>query len=140
LQTGFPVGGSAAFVNSLELRLPPPTLPLVGSSVSFVVFHDMGNVFQNAKDMFPSFLRIDQPDRGTCRNVSTAIGTCDFNYFSHAVGIGARYGTPVGPIRLDLSYNLNPPIYPIIYDFSNNPPHVGEAGHFNFFFSIGQSF
>jgi outer membrane protein insertion porin family len=140
LQTGFPVGGSAAFVNSLELRLPPPTLPLVGSSVSFVVFHDTGNVFQHASDMFPSFLRFHQPDKGTCRNVSNPIGTCDFNYFSHAVGIGARYSTPVGPIRLDFSYNLNPPIYPIIYDFSNNPPHVGEAGHFNFFFSIGQSF
>jgi outer membrane protein insertion porin family len=140
LQTGYPVGGSAAFVNSLELRLPPPTLPLVGNSVSFVVFHDMGNVFQNAKDMFPSFLRFNQPDKGTCNNVSNAIGTCDFNYFSHAVGLGARYGTPVGPIRVDFSYNLNPPIYPIIYDFYNNPPHVGQAGHFNFFFSIGQSF
>jgi outer membrane protein insertion porin family len=140
LQTGYPVGGSAAFVNTLELRLPPPTLPLVGNSVSFVVFHDMGNVFQNAKDMFPSFLRFNQPNKSTCANVSNPIGTCNFNYFSHAIGLGARYGTPVGPIRLDFSYNLNPPLYPIIYDFYNNPPHGGQAGHFNFFFSIGQSF
>jgi outer membrane protein insertion porin family len=140
LQTGYPVGGSAVFVNSLELRLPPPTLPLVGNSVSFVVFHDMGNTFQNAKDMFPSFLRFNQPNKSTCSNVSNPIGTCDFNYFSHAVGLGARYGTPVGPIRVDFSYNLNPPVYPIIYDFYNNPPHAGQAGHFNFFFSIGQSF
>jgi outer membrane protein insertion porin family len=140
LQTGFPVGGSAAFVNTLELRLPPPTLPLVGSSVSFVVFHDMGNVFQNAGDMFPSFLRFRQPNSDTCKVVTNAIGTCSFNYFSHAVGLGARYGTPVGPIRVDFSYNLDPPIYPVIYDFYNNPPHVGQAGHFNFFFSIGQSF
>jgi outer membrane protein assembly factor BamA len=140
LQTGYPVGGSAAFVNSLELRLPPSTLPLVGSSVSFVVFHDMGNVFQNAKDMFPSFLRFKQPNSSTCENVSNPIGTCDFNYFSHAVGLGARYSTPVGPIRVDFSYNLNPPRYPVIYDFYNNPPHAAQAGHFNFFFSIGQSF
>jgi outer membrane protein assembly factor BamA len=140
LQTGYPVGGSAAFVNSLELRMPPPTLPLVGSSVSFVLFHDMGNVFQNARDMFPSFLRFHQPNKSTCSNVSNAIGTCDFNYFSHAVGLGARYSTPVGPIRLDFSYNLNPPSYPVIYDFYNNPPHAAQAGHFNFFFSIGQSF
>jgi outer membrane protein insertion porin family len=140
LQTGYPVGGTAAFVNSLELRLPAPTLPLVGSNVSFVVFHDMGNVFQNAKDMFPSFLRFKQPNSSTCNNVSNAIGTCDFNYFSHAVGLGARYGTPVGPIRVDFSYNLNPPLYPVIYDFYNNPPHGAQAGHFNFFFSIGQSF
>jgi outer membrane protein assembly factor BamA len=140
LQTGYPVGGTAAFVNTLELRMPPPTLPYVGDSVSFVLFHDMGNVFQNASDMFPSFLRFHQPNKETCANVSGSIGMCDFNYFSHDVGVGARYKTPVGPIRLDFSYNLNPPVYPIIYDFDNNPPHQGQAGHFNFFFSIGESF
>jgi outer membrane protein assembly factor BamA len=140
LQTGFPVGGKAVFVNSLELRLPPPTLPYVGNSVSFVLFHDMGNVFQNASDMFPSFLRFHQPNNRTCSDVSGTIGTCSFNYFSHAVGVGARYKTPVGPVRVDFSYNLNPPVYPVIFDFNNNPPHVGHAGHFNFFFSIGQSF
>jgi outer membrane protein insertion porin family len=140
LQTGYPVGGSAAFVNTLELRLPPPTLPYVGESVSFVLFHDMGNVFQNPKDMFPSFLNFRQPNRGTCRDVSGTVGHCSFNYFSHALGIGARYATPVGPVRLDFSYNLNPPIYPVINDYSGKPPYVGVGDHFNFFFSIGQSF
>jgi outer membrane protein insertion porin family len=140
LQTGYPVGGTAAFVNTFELRLPAQTLPVVGNSVNFVIFHDMGNVFQNAKDMFPSFTRFNQPNKQTCANVSTSIGTCDFNYFSHALGLGARYKTPVGPIRVDFSYNLNPPVYPIIYDFYNNPPHEGQASHFNFFFSIGESF
>jgi outer membrane protein assembly factor BamA len=140
LQTGYPVGGSAAFVNTFELRMPPPTLPYVGESVSFVLFHDMGNVFQNPEDMFPSFLRFRQPDRDTCRDVSGTIGHCSFNYFSHAVGIGARYRTPVGPIRFDFSYNLNPPIYPVIDDYNGKPPYVGQGNHFNFFFSIGQSF
>lgn len=140
LQTGYPVGGTAVFINQLELRLPPPTLPVVGSSVNFVVFHDMGNVFQNASEVWPSFGRFHQPDESTCRVVSGKIGTCNFNYFSHAVGLGARYNTPVGPIRADFSYNLNPPIYPVIYDFNNSVPHVGQASHFNFFFSIGQSF
>jgi hypothetical protein len=64
-----------------------------------------------------------------------------------------RYHTPVGPIRVDFSYNLNPPIYPVNIDYSikatntnlNVPsyesnPHVGAEGHFNFFFSLGQSF
>jgi len=140
LQTGFPVGGTAAFVNTFEFRMPPPTLPFVGTSLNFVLFHDMGNVFQNASQMFPSFLRFNQPNRETCSNVSGSIGTCNFNYFSHDVGLGARYRTPVGPLRLDFSYNLNPPVYPIIYDFNNNPPHEGHAAHFNFFFSIGESF
>ena len=140
LQTGYPVGGEAVFINSLELRLPPPVLPIVGSGVNFVIFHDMGNVFQHPSDMFPSFARFHQPDRDSCKVVSGMIGTCNFNYFSHAVGLGARYNTPVGPIRADFSYNLNPPIYPVIYDFNNSLPYVGQAGHFNFFFSIGQSF
>ena len=71
-------------------------------------------------------------------------GACSFNYFSHAPGLGLRYHTPVGPIRLDFSYNLNPPIYPVNYNYSlinaGFEPHVGEAGHFNFFFSLGQTF
>jgi outer membrane protein insertion porin family len=140
LQTGFPVGGNAVFVNSTELRLPPATLPYVGDSLNFVLFHDMGNVFTHIGDMFPSFARFHQPNQKTCSDVSAAFGTCDFNYFSHAVGLGARYKTPVGPIRVDFSYNLNPPVYPVIYDFNNNPPHQGQAGHFNFFFSIGEAF
>ena len=140
LQTGYPVGGTAAFVNTIEFRMPAPTLPLVQNSVYFVLFHDMGNVFQLASQMFPSFLRFNQPNRATCSNVSGSIGTCNFNYFSHDVGLGVRYKTPVGPVRLDFSYNLNPPVYPIIYDFNNNPPHEGHAAHFNFFFSIGESF
>jgi outer membrane protein insertion porin family len=140
LQTGFPVGGTAAFVNTFELRLPAPTLPLVGNSVNFVLFHDMGNVFQNASDMFPSFLHFHQPNKATCANVSGSIGTCNFNYFSHDIGVGARYKTPVGPVRVDFGFNLNPPVYPVIYDFYNNPPHQGSGGHFNFFFSIGESF
>jgi outer membrane protein insertion porin family len=140
LQTGFPVGGNAVFVNTTELRLPAPTLPFVGDNVSFVVFHDMGNVFAHVSDMFPSFTHFHQPDEQTCANVSSAFGTCDFNYFSHAVGLGARYKTPVGPIRLDFSYNLDPPSYPVIYDFNGAAPYEGQASHFNFFFSIGQAF
>ena len=140
LQTGFPVGGTAAFINSIELRLPAPTLPYVGASVNFVVFHDMGNIFQNASDMFPSMARFKQPNAQTCSDLTKIVGTCSFNYFSHAIGAGARYKTPVGPIRVDFSYNLNPPVYPVIYDFNNSPPHVGQGGHFNFFFSIGESF
>lgn len=140
LQTGYPVGGSAVFINSLELRMPPPVLPIVGDSVNFVIFHDMGNVFQNVNEVLPSFKRFSQPNRETCKIFSGKIGTCDFNYLSHAVGVGARYKTPVGPVRVDFSYNLNAPIYPVIYDFNGSDPHWSKGGSFNFFFSIGQSF
>ncbi len=140
LQTGYPVGGNGVFINTTELRLPGATLPYVGDSISFVIFHDMGNVFAHVSDMFPSFTRYHQPDQRSCANVSSAFGTCDFNYFSHALGLGARYKTPVGPIRLDFSYNINPPVYPVIYDFNGAAPYESQAGHFNFFFSIGQAF
>lgn len=150
LTTGYPVGGSGVVINSLELRMPPPTLPLVGNSVSFVLFHDMGNVFRYPSDMFTSIKNFRQPDEQTCRQVppkgtptselQNGTGTCNFNYYSHAVGLGLRYKTPVGPIRLDFSYNLNPPVYPVYYDYTKASPYVGNAGHFNFFFSIGQAF
>jgi outer membrane protein insertion porin family len=150
LQTGFPVGGNGVFVNSLELRMPPMVLPFVGDNLNFVFFHDMGNAFAHVSDIFPSFLHFHQPNQQTCASVgptgnppittAAPFGICNFNYFSHAIGLGLRYKTPVGPIRLDFSYNLNPPVYPVIYDFNNNPPYEGQAPHFNFFFSIGQAF
>jgi outer membrane protein assembly factor BamA len=151
LTTGFPVGGSGAVVNSFELRMPSPTLPLVGDSISFVLFHDMGNAFEYPGDIFKSIEHFHQPDKTACRDLAdplaaaggvaaSAVGTCNFKYYSHAVGVGMRYATPVGPIRLDFSYNLNPPIYPVFDDYTGAAPYVGQAGHFNFFFSIGQSF
>ena len=139
------MGGNAVFINTTELRLPAATLPYVGDSVSFVIFHDMGNAFTRVSDMFPSFTHFHQPDQQTCGHriqVTSAypFGTCNFNYFSHAVGMGARYKTPVGPIRVHFSYNLDPPVYPVIYDFNGAAPYQGQASHFNFFFSIGQAF
>ncbi len=159
LTTGYPVGGSGVVVNQFELRLPPTTLPFVGNNVNFVLFHDMGNVFRYPSDMFTSIKNFRQPNESTCRNVAippgtpgtsgvpnpqgqqpNAVGTCNFNYYSHAVGLGVRYNTPVGPIRLDLAYNLNPPVYPVFDDYTTRPPYVGQASHFQFFFSIGQAF
>jgi outer membrane protein insertion porin family len=160
-ETGFPIGGAGALINSTEMRLPPPVLPFFGDTVSFVLFEDMGNVFTNAGDAWASIFRVEQPDRDSCKVVATVgdsdsyipsgpststgkQGQCSFNYFSHAAGLGVRYHTPVGPIRLDFSYNLNPPIYPVNINYAlpdpYSDPHVGEAGHFNFFFSLGQTF
>jgi outer membrane protein insertion porin family len=138
LASGFPLGGEALFLNNLELRTPPLPFPFVGNNLSAVVFHDMGNVFSTAGDMANSILKFSQPNRSLCLNPAAA--TCNFNYVSHAVGAGARYRTPIGPVSFDVGYNLNPPAFPIS---APNPPAVPSSQvlkHFNFFFNIGQTF
>jgi outer membrane protein assembly factor BamA len=154
-QTGYPIGGAGVFVNSLELRLPSPTLPYFGNNLGFVLFHDMGNVFNSPSDIAPSLLRFHQPDVAACKNTSTpppvsdmlTSGNCNFNYFSHAFGIGLRYHTPIGPVRLDFALNLDPSYYPVFVTYYSSssvpvssPPYHSNSGYFNFFFSIGQSF
>ncbi len=76
----------------------------------------------------------------------------------HAAGFGIRYKTPVGPLRLDLSYSINPPRFngfkgtvQQLLQCNPNPapgqmnpsfcsPVVQQTSHFQFFFSIGQAF
>jgi outer membrane protein insertion porin family len=136
--TGFQVGGEAMFVNNLELRLPPVLLPFIGKDLSPVIFHDMGNVFASTSDLFPSLFRWSERTECLPTNSPTS---CNFNYMSHAVGGGIRYRTPIGPVRFDVSYNLNPPRFPIGTPSLGQPPPPIEVLHrVNFFFSIGQTF
>jgi outer membrane protein insertion porin family len=152
--SGFPVGGSALFVNSEELRLPPISLPYLGEGFGFAIFHDMGNVFTAGHDMLKGLARWHQPDPAQClqTNPGVLIPACEtqfnnsgYDYTSHAVGIGLRYKTPIGPLRFDFGYNLNPTSYFQGVTFS---PSTGQAltfetqrlRHFNIFFSIGQPF
>jgi outer membrane translocation and assembly module TamA len=114
--SGFPVGGSALFVNSEELRFPSVSLPYLGEGFGFALFHDMGNVFTAGHDMVKGVLRWHQPSPAQCLQSDGApIGSCmtyfnnsGYDYTSHAVGIGLRYKTPIGPLRFDFGYNLNP--------------------------------
>jgi outer membrane protein assembly complex protein YaeT len=147
LRTGFPVGGSALFLNQTELRLPPIDLPLVQDNLSFAIFHDMGNVFPKAADMVDNLFRWRQKNPDVCRNEATYT-QCDFNYISHALGLGLHYRTPIGPVRLDVGYNLNPPRFPSFRTVTNEVNGLSSntqffpqrAAHVNFYFSIGQSF
>lgn len=144
--TGFPLGGTALFVNNVELRMPPPTLPFFQDNISFAIFHDAGNVFTTGHDLFHNLLRWRQKNPELCMQLATA-AQCDYSYIAHAIGVGVRYKTPVGPVRFDFGYNLNPPAFPRCTavlqqgescqpsDFA--PQHVGR---FNVFFSIGQTF
>ena len=131
--TGFPVGGNALFENNLELRMPPPTLPYVQNNLSFVLFHDMGNVFDTATNMWHGLAHLHQPSIAGCS--ANANTPCDFNYLEQAIGVGVRYRTPVGPVRFDLGYALNPTRYPVL---DNNT--TSSTQRINVFFSIGQTF
>jgi outer membrane protein insertion porin family len=154
--SGFPVGGTALFVNSEELRFPQVSLPFLGEGFGFAIFHDMGNVFTAGHDMLKGLMRWHQPDPVQCVPSSGVINTgCEtffnnsgYDFTSHAVGLGLRYKTPIGPLRFDFGYNLNPTGYFQGTVFSTSGPTTGQAlffetqhlRPFNFFFSIGQPF
>jgi outer membrane protein assembly complex protein YaeT len=149
--SGFPVGGTALFINSLELRSPPVTLPVLGEGWGFAIFHDMGNVYTAGHDMVKGLLRWHQPNPGNCVQAGGSLNSgclnffnnSGFDYTSHAVGMGVRYKTPIGPLRFDFGYNLNP----TEYLQSTGTTSTGlttfgrqRLGPFNVFFSIGQPF
>lgn len=135
--TGFPLGGNALFLNNIEFRFP-----FLGENIQGVLFHDMGNVFSSLSSI--SF-RFHQNNVG------------DFNYMVHDVGFGVRYKTPVGPLRVDLAYSINPPHF---VGFSGTPAEIlncnpnkplnqlpgycastpQSISHVQFFVSIGQTF
>jgi outer membrane protein assembly factor BamA len=75
-----PEGGMQLFIFNSELRFPIPIKKGLGG----VLFYDGGNVYNS----------INLP--GLFRN------------YSNSVGLGLRYQTPVGPIRIDIGRNLNP--------------------------------
>jgi outer membrane protein assembly complex protein YaeT len=130
LLTGFPLGGSVLFFNNTELRFP-----LYGANIGGVLFEDAGNIYSSLSKF--SF-RTDQRDIG------------DFDYMVHAVGFGVRYRTPVGPIRVDLAYSLNPPKFngfpgsyvQLVQCSVANTCQASQQriSHFQFVFSIGQAF
>ena len=154
--SGFPIGGTALFVNSEELRFPSVSLPYLGQGFGFALFHDMGNVFTAGHDMVTGLLRWHQPNPSQClQSGGVAIPACmsyfdnkGYDYTSHAMGIGLRYKTPIGPLRFDFGYNLNPTSYFQGTEFYTTGPNTGQAEtfetqrlrHFNVFFSIGQPF
>lgn len=75
-----PTGGHELFIFNSEGRFPLPLKKGLGG----VVFYDGGNVYEHI-----SVKRF-------------------FSDYSNTVGVGLRYDTPVGPIRVDIGRNLNP--------------------------------
>jgi outer membrane protein assembly factor BamA len=92
-----PSGGNEQLILNSEARIPVP----IKQGLGLVVFYDGGNVFPT-------------------------VGFHDFtSLYTNNVGLGLRYATPVGPVRIDLGHNLNP------------VPGVKST---QYFVSIGQAF
>jgi outer membrane protein assembly factor BamA len=120
--TGFPLGGLAALIFNQELRFPM-RLPSLGNRLGGALFYDAGNVFS---DIHHIDLRYTSPS------------LTNLDYFSHTVGFGFRYATPIGPVRLDLGYQLNPARFSFVD--STGTQQVSRLPHFQFFFNIGSIF
>jgi outer membrane protein insertion porin family len=126
LKTGFVLGGNASIVNNLELRFP-----LYGDNVGGVIFEDAGNVYSSLGGI--SF-RFRQPS------------STDFNYMVQSAGIGIRYQTPIGPVRLDFSFSPNAPRFVglkgTLEDLINGTAitTAQKINAFQFHISLGQAF
>jgi outer membrane protein insertion porin family len=93
-----PVGGRQLFIFNSEIRFP---LKMITQALGGVLFYDGGNVY-NAIN-FHQF---------TAR-------------YTNTIGIGLRYSTPIGPVRIDFGRNLNP------------VPGISKT---QYFITIGQAF
>ena len=126
LTTGFPLGGNALFTNTFELRFP-----LFGDNVGGVLFHDAGNVYSSLNDLSFRFRQRDLRD---------------FSYMVQSAGIGIRYRTPIGPVRLDFSFSPNAPRFfglkGTVQDLVDGTAisTVQKISAFQFHFSLGQAF
>jgi outer membrane protein insertion porin family len=144
--TGFPIGGQAELIFNQDLRFPMH-LPFIGDRLGGAVFYDAGNVFPSIRTM--SF-RLSPPAPTfdpSNQNVCLTNCTNNMNYFSHTVGFEFRYGTPIGPVALDLGYQLNPAKY-LIQSGGACPPsqsaacltNVTRLPAFQFFVNLGTTF
>lgn len=104
-----PLGGEAVSNFNIEFR---QDLPLFEDGLQFVAFLDGGQVWQNYEDI-------------------------NFREMQFGAGGGFRYFSPIGPIRLDFGYKLNPTDSDLNRFEGVN---YGGINRWNIHFSIGQAF
>jgi outer membrane protein assembly factor BamA len=155
--TGFPIGGQAILIFNQEFRFPM-RLPFVGTALGGAIFYDGGNVYSRVnritlRPMLPaSTFALQNPALPpSATNVPMCVTNCtnELNYFAHTIGLGVRYKTPVGPIRVDLGYQLNRPSFVIPIPCPSTATgcvsgSLGQQGTrlpgFQIFFNLGSTF
>jgi outer membrane protein insertion porin family len=140
--TGFPIGGTAMIVFNQEIRFPLRA-PFVGNHLGGAFFYDAGNVFSDINHVSLRYTPLPPPagcQPGT--KILQTLSQCpNLNYFSHTVGFGLRYATPIGPVRVDFGYQLNPASFlSLNTNVTPNQIVTSQLPHFQFFFSIGSIF
>ncbi len=137
--TGFPVGGLGLLTFNQQLQFPM-NLPLIGTRASGGIFYDAGNVFQT----FSAITLRSAPPLPVVNTAGLCLTNCtnDLNYFSHTVGFEIRYHTPVGPVSIDLAYQLNPAnfLVPVNSAAPGGPLTVQHLPAFQFFVNLGSTF
>jgi len=139
--TGFPVGGLGMLIFNQQLQFPM-RLPLIGSRASGALFYDAGNVFRTFSSislhLAPPQPALDPAQPTVCLTNCTN----ELNYFSHTVGFELRYHTPVGPVSIDMAYQLNPAnfVVPVNSAVSNGPVTISRLPAFQFFVNLGSTF
>lgn len=76
-----PTGGNTAVILNAELRMPSPVL---SQRMRLGLFVDAGQVWERGEELFP------------------------FNGLRVTPGLGLRFATPLGPVRIDAAYNGYP--------------------------------
>jgi outer membrane protein insertion porin family len=126
-----PVGSYAIALANVELRLPSPVWP---SRLRLAAFVDAGQLWSQAiGGLIPGGLKVTP-------------------------GVGLRFGTPLGPVRLDVAYNRyrpqQGPLYVVSADstgartqlaleratYSGLPRGSGFLQHLQFQFSVGEAY
>jgi outer membrane protein insertion porin family len=100
-------GGQLLTIGNVEYRVPIKSFSL--GDLGGALFYDTGNVFERPSDF-------------------------SLNDFTHSAGVGLRFKTPLGPVRFDVGFNLNPKMR--IND-DGNPVREGRT---HFFFTLGHTF
>jgi len=129
-----------------DLRFPM-NLPLIGDRLGVAVFYDAGNVFSSIRKISlrasPPLPTIGTAMGGNGQPTTVCLTNCtnELNYFSHTVGFEIRYGTPIGPVALDLGYQLNPAQFVFPTTVNGNPGvALSRLPAFQFFINLGTTF